>query len=437
VVRILLFLLGMVTADGPAQRAATRNRAGRYVRPDPETVEAEPYWPDSDGAAPGHTSPLPPWPLQPPGHGRPERPGGWGGEPAAPRGEPSVPGGEPARLSSHPGALRSHPGARRNHPAARQRDLAVRRTDPAGWRGDLAGPRDDPAGRRRDPAGWRGDPAGWREEPRRRRPGVPRWIKWTAGLVVIGLIFRRMIAAIMLMALSGALHLVGINVHLPHIRLEWPWQTITAGTTTNTDLGPWVLQKIEGISKPALGEANFTFVFTHKVSKNIGFWPCWYQSTFYAVGHASATVNLNPGVAWWSPATGHYRLQVLSRPAAGRPGHVAVTMVLPLPQLPQSAHDVTIDNIPSKPIASDHSWTYPGFGCGVLIRPQFPDSVLYAEAQTIAFQKSRQSKDITHQLIGAAETEAVQTIRNNFVQPTVNAFGYKLDRFSIRWASAP
>ena len=77
-----------------------------------------------------------------------------------------------------------------------------------------------------------------------------------------------------------------------------------ASTTTNVDLGPWVLQKIEGISRPALGQANFSFVFTHKVSKNIGPWPCWYASTFYAVGHASATVDLNPGTSWWAPAPG-------------------------------------------------------------------------------------------------------------------------------------
>jgi hypothetical protein len=256
-------------------------------------------------------------------------------------------------------------------------------------------------------------------------------------VVVIGLIFRRVIAAVVLMALSGVLHLVGINVHLPHIKLAWPWQTISAGVTTNTDLGPWVLQKIEGISRPALGEANFTFVFTHKVSKNIGFWPCWYASTFYAVAHASATVDLNPGPAWWAPRTGHYRLQVLSRPVSGKIGHVAVTMVLPLPQLPQSAHDVVIDNIPSQPIATQHSWTYPGFGCGVLLRPQFPDSVLYSQAQTIAFDKSQHAPDITRELVSAAETQAVQTIRDNFIQPTVNAFGYALDRFTIRWAASP
>ena len=39
----------------------------------------------------------------------------------------------------------------------------------------------------------------------------------------------------------------------------------------------------------------------------MGFLPCWYSATFYAVGRASATVDLNPGAAWWKPATGHYR----------------------------------------------------------------------------------------------------------------------------------
>jgi hypothetical protein len=119
-------------------------------------------------------------------------------------------------------------------------------------------------------------------------------------VVAVGLIFRRAIAYVVLIALSAALHLVGLNLHLPSIRFGWPWQTISAGTTTNTDLGPWVLQKIEGISRPALGQANFSFYFTHKVSKSIGPWPCWYASTFYAVGHASATVDLNPGPAWWT-----------------------------------------------------------------------------------------------------------------------------------------
>ena len=135
-----------------------------------------------------------------------------------------------------------------------------------------------------------------------RRRWIPVPVKWGVVILLIGLIFRKAVAWAVLVALSSALHLVGVNVHLPHVKLSWPWQSISAGTTSNIDLGPWVLQKIEGISKPALGTANFNFTFTHKVTKNIGIWPCWYSSTFDAAGHASATVNLNPGAGWWAPS---------------------------------------------------------------------------------------------------------------------------------------
>jgi hypothetical protein len=266
-----------------------------------------------------------------------------------------------------------------------------------------------------------------------RRRHIPGRIKWAAVIVLVGLIFRKVIAWAVLVALSAAFHIVGVSVHLPHVKLSWPWQSISAGTTTNIDLGPWVLQKIEGISRPALGTETFNFTFTHKVSKNIGIWPCWYASTFDAVGRASATVDLNPGPAWWTPATGHYKLQVLSRPLTGQPGRVSVTMVLPQPQLPQSVHEVTIDNTLSHPIDTQHSWTYPGFGCGGLIRPQFSPSVLYAQAQSIAFRQVTTSPQITRPLIRAAEAEAGQIVRDNFIQPTVNALGYTLVDFTIRW----
>jgi hypothetical protein len=281
-----------------------------------------------------------------------------------------------------------------------------------------------------------GQIAPWGNPPPPRRRRIPRLVTWTAVALVIGLIFRRAIAAVVLMALSGAFHLVGLNVHLPHVKFAWPWQTISAGTTTNTNLGPWVLQKIEGISKPALGQASFNFYFTHKVSKDIGPWPCWYASTFYAVGHAAATVNLNPGPAWWAPSTGHYRLRVISQPGHGKPGHVAVSMVLPKPQLPQSVHDITIDNIPSRPIDTQHSWTYPGLGCGLVLKPQFAQSVLYSQAQYIAFYKATHVPQVTGPLVRTAEGQAVQTIRDNFVQPTVNALGYTLDQFTLRWVAS-
>jgi hypothetical protein len=265
------------------------------------------------------------------------------------------------------------------------------------------------------------------------RPRIPRWVTWTVVIGVVALIFRKAAAWLVITALSGALHLIGINAHLPHIKLEWPWQSISAGSTTDVIIGPWVLQKIQGIDRPALGTENFNFLFTHKASKSIGFWPCWYQATFYAVGHASATVDLNPGPSWWKPSTGHYRLDVLSRPVAGKPGSVTVSMALPDPQLPQSVHDVTIDDTLSQPVSTEHSWTYPGFGCGMLLKPQFAESVLYAQAQNLAFYRVNHVSSVTQPLIAAAENEAVQMIRNNFIQPTLNALGYTLTAFTIRW----
>jgi len=322
------------------------------------------------------------------------------------------------------------------------------RADEGGWRepGDpeeFAGyDADDRWIVARDPVAWERparavEDGGWgRREMRTRRRRVPRWFKWAAVLALAALIFRKVIAFAVLVTLSGALHLIGLNVHLPSLKLVWPWQSIAAGTTTDTDIGPWVLQKIEGISRPALGTENFNFVFTHKVSKSIGFWPCWYSSTFYAVGRASATVDLNPGASWWAPSSGHYRLAVLSRPANGTPGRVMVTIVLPSPQLPQSVHDITVDNTLSHVISTDHSWTYPGFGCGALLKPQFSPAVLFGQAQNLAFYQATHNPAVTQPLIGAAETEATQIIRNNFVQPTVNALGYTLTGFSLRWSGA-
>jgi hypothetical protein len=299
----------------------------------------------------------------------------------------------------------------------------------------------DPATERLDAQPWRLDPPAGPPErplPRRRlrlRRRIPWWVKWVVGIGVVALIFRKAVAWLTIGALSFALHVVGINAHLPHIKFEWPWQTISAGTTTNVIVGPWVLQKIQGIDHPALGTENFNFLFTHKVSKNIGIWPCWYQATFYAVGHASATVNLNPGPAWWTKSTGHYQLDVLSRPAMGKAGSVAVSIALPQPQLPQSVHDVSIDNTLSQPVSTEHSWTYPGFGCGVVLKPQFAQSVLYSQAQSVAFYRVNHMSSVTQPLIAAAENEANLIIKNNFIQPTLNALGYTLTRFTIRWVS--
>ena len=266
--------------------------------------------------------------------------------------------------------------------------------------------------------------------PRRRwHRFIPRWAKVTIVLVIVLVFFRRVVAWAVLAALSAALHLFGANVHLPHVSFGWPWSS----TTTNTLVGPIVLQKIEGIDKPALGTASFHFTFTRKVTKNIGFLPCWYSATFAAVGRASATVDLNPGTAWWKSSTGHYQLRVLSQPAGSIPGKLAITMALPLPQLPQSVHDVAIDNTLSSPISTNHSWTYPGLACGALIEPQFAQSVLYSQAQTEAYSQATTLPSVTKPLIAAAEKEATTIIRDNFIAPTVGALNYSVTAFSIRW----
>ena len=272
--------------------------------------------------------------------------------------------------------------------------------------------------------------------PRRRWYSViPRWVRWTALIVIIGLFFRRIVAWVALAALSGLLHLFGANVHLPSVSFGWPWSA--SGTTTSSTLvGPLVLQKVEGIDKPALGTTTFDFLFTHEVSKSIGILPCWYSATFYAVGKASATVDLNPGASWWNASTGHYLLRVLSKPSGTAPGEVAITMSLPDPQLPQSVHDVSIDNTLSKPVSSDHSWTYPGLACGALIQPQFSQSVLYSQAQTEAFKQATTVKSVTQPLIAAAEKEASTIIDDNFITPTLNSLNYKVEQFTIRWVPA-
>ncbi len=277
-------------------------------------------------------------------------------------------------------------------------------------------------------------PPGGPRAPRRRWLRViPRWVRWTAVIVVAGVIFRRAVAWAVLAVLSGALHLFGASLHLPHVTFGWPWSS-SSGTST-TAVGPLVLQKIEGVDKPALGTTTFNFLFTHSVSKPMGFLPCWYSATFYAVGRASATVNLNPGAAWWKPSTGHYVLRVLSKPTGSTPGDVSVSLALPLPQLPQSVHDVSIDNTLSKPVSSDHSWTYPGLACGVLIKPQFSQSVLYAQAQSVAFQQATTLKSVTQPLTAAAERQAGTIIDGNFITPTLAALNYKVSQFTIHWVS--
>ncbi len=75
-VRILLFLLGMLTADRPWQRQAARYRdGGPYKGAVLGHLDLDPDWPASGGGPPSQTRPLPAGdPIQP--GGAAIRPGG-------------------------------------------------------------------------------------------------------------------------------------------------------------------------------------------------------------------------------------------------------------------------------------------------------------------------------------------------------------------------
>ena len=190
---------------------------------------------------------------------------------------------------------------------------------------------------------------------------VPRWVKWALPLAAAGFIFRRAIASVVLTALAATLHFLGLNVHLPSVRFAWPWQTITAGTPP-TPIGPVGAAEDRGHLPACPGPGQLQLrVHPQGVQEHRHLAVLVRQHVLRRgprVGHRQPEPR--PGLV--DPGPGHYRLQVLSRPRGGQPGRVAVAMVLPPPQLPQSAHDVTIDNILSKPLDTQHSWTYPGFG---------------------------------------------------------------------------
>ena len=111
-------------------------------------------------------------------------------------------------------------------------------------------------------------------------------------------------------------------------------------------------------------------------------------------------------------------------------------MTLPAPRLPQSVHDVSVDNTLSRQVSADHSWTYPGLACGAIVKPQFTQSVLYAQAQQEAFTQATTVQGVTRPLIAAAERQAGTIIDGNFITPTLGALGYTVASFTLRWAAS-
>ena len=121
----------------------------------------------------------------------------------------------------------------------------------------------------------------------------------------------------------------------------------------------------------------------------------------------------------------------------GAAGTVTVTLVLPQPQLPQSVHDITVDDTFSHRSTPSTAGRIRASAAARCSSRSSPLSVLYGQAQNLAFYQATHNPQLTRPLVSAAETEATQIIRDNFIQPTVNALGYSLSGFTLRWSGAP
>ena len=151
--------------------------------------------------------------------------------------------------------------------------VTVRLPDGRVVQGERAEPRVAPSARRgaggQHPTIVLMTPDGPRPPGRHWYSRIPRWMRWAGAIVIIALFFRRIVAWLALAALSATLHFFGANVRLPDVTFGWPWSS-SSTTSANTIVGPLVLQKIEGIDKPALGTTTFNFLFTHSVSHSLG-----------------------------------------------------------------------------------------------------------------------------------------------------------------------
>lgn len=289
-------------------------------------------------------------------------------------------------------------------------------------------PRTRPGGRWTGGRRFGGGPNG----PSSSRGGARRLFAiCVAALIVIPVV---LFAANGVKGLEWGLGKLGIHMIHPHS----PLKTVT----TNTIIGNAIVTSVRGVDQPALGEADFNFDYTHKVDKSALLFKCWYSQTYHAQAHASAYVNLNPGKAWWAKP-GNYTMSRTGK-------QVSVTLSLPQPTLPD-VHQVAIDNTTSGPIGKpDHSFTYPGLGCGALINPHFSNDEMGKDMQEIAYALATghaitldgitmqpgapSAATIRSKVLAAAEAEAVTMYTNDFIGPTLTRLGYHLRQpVTIKW----
>ena len=243
-------------------------------------------------------------------------------------------------------------------------------------------------------------------------------------------------------ALSAALHLVGAQrPPAAGSGSPGPGRRSAAGTTLQRPAwAPGCSSGSRASPRPALGTGPTSrFVFTHKVSKNIGPWPCWYCEHLLRrrprLRHRRPQPGARRGGHPGLPATTGCRSSAAPLSEAGRARSRSRWSCPPPAASRRPRTTSRIDNLPP-PAARvpQHSWTYPGFGCGAAAPAAVRPVGAVPAAQTCLLPGGARVRG-ERPARRRGRSEAAQMVVDDSVRPTVDAFGYALDRFTLGWSA--
>lgn len=269
----------------------------------------------------------------------------------------------------------------------------------------------------------------------RRSNGRPRGYWWRGrqrSSLRMRLVKYGIIAVVLLLAVQFA----GSQLkwlHLPHISFSSP---VGPAKTTITNVGPVILNHLEGIANPAPAVANYSFNFQiQKTRKVLWFWTVGFSDTYYVSGEGYAQVLLNPGSAYWKQHPDAFDLRVVRKPAheangSVRPGEITLALTLPQPNLPRGTGGVRLDPA-SGPVSGAAHWIGCAFhqSCGAadMAEVYFPPQV----EQLIAYEKLSCVAGRALDLAATARHEAYSTIYG-WLDKFSQALHYNL-AMSISW----
>jgi hypothetical protein len=242
--------------------------------------------------------------------------------------------------------------------------------------------------------------------------------------------------AVIAVALLVAVQFLGSQVkwlHLPHISFSSP---VSPATTTITNVGPVILNHLEGIPNPAPAVANYSFNFQiRKTRRILWFWTVGFADTYYVSGEGYAQVLLNPSRTYWKQHPDAFDLTVVRKPVTAangsvKPGDITLAVTLPQPSLPRSVSGVRLDPA-SGPVSGAAHWVGCAFheSCGAsdLAQVYFTPEV----EQMVAYEKLACVAGRARDLAATARREAYSTIYG-WLDKFSQALHYNLT-LSISW----